>query len=563
MRLVFSQPHLSIEQFEPIVLPEFAVLTGVNGSGKSHLLQAIEAGKIQVEGLARSSIVRFNYETFKLENEALFSAQQIAQEKESAWQLWTQQIQGNVSSWRGTINEGYDELIGRAKSDKKPLWEMDGHAGLDVYRNNADVFFRNPQFLNDQRAQAIFSLVKSSPKAVDDLEHDDFFATYRPYAFKADFLPMQLGRVFWDYYEKYQRNRFNRWQNEQDGLSLRAVSDEEFLSTYGEKPWRVVSEILRSFDSLDYDVISPEGLDLFGSYQVKLRSKSNPQLVVDFSSLSSGEQVLLALVAAVYKVSSDNHFPGLLLLDEIDASLHPSMMKNLLYVVQEIFLKRKVAVILVTHSPTTVAFAPEESVCLMQRRGTHPRLSKATRGEALSVLTEGFATLEEGIKIFDEISQSAISVFTEGNNVEYLKLYLEILGMTGVEVISGLESMSGKNQLKTLFDFFSKVPHSNKVLFVWDCDVRYNVIEVNNTFAFFLPRNTSNTICSSGIENALPVGCFDTFVKTTKLANGTELTQFDGGCKAALAKHIVARRNVTDFSHFESLADKLKEISGC
>ena len=140
MRLVFSQPHLSIEQFEPIVLPEFAVLTGVNGSGKSHLLQAIEAGKVQVEGLTHPSIVRFNYETFKLENEALFSAQQIAQEKESAWQLWTQQIQGNVSNWRGTINEGYDELIGRAKSDKKPLWEMDGHAGLDVYRNNADVF---------------------------------------------------------------------------------------------------------------------------------------------------------------------------------------------------------------------------------------------------------------------------------------------------------------------------------------------------------------------------------------------------------------------------------------
>ena len=534
MRLVFSQPHLSIEQFEPIVLPEFAVLTGVNGSGKSHLLQAIEAGKVQVEGLTHPSIVRFNYETFKLENEALFSAQQIAQEKESAWQLWTQQIQGNVSNWRGTINEGYDELIGRAKSDKKPLWELDGHAGLDVYRNNADVFFRNPQFLNDQRAQAIFSLVKSSPKAVDDLEHDDFFATYRPYAFKADFLPMQLGRVFWDYYEKYLRNRFNRWQNEQDGLNLRAVSDDEFLSTYGEKPWRVVSEILRSFDSLDYDVISPEGLDVFGSYQVKLRSKSNPELVVDFSSLSSGEQVLLALVAAVYKVSSDNHFPGLLLLDEIDASLHPSMMKNLLYVVQEIFLKRKVAVILVTHSPTTVAFAPEESVFLMQRRGTHPRLSKATRGDALSVLTEGFATLEEGIKLFDGISLNAISVFTEGNNVAYLKLFFELSGVTGVEVISGLESMTGKNQLKTLFDFFSKVPHDKKVLFVWDCDANYVLTEANNTFAFCFPNNVGNHICRTGIENALSPERFSSFLKTIRLANGTEKTEFDGSCKVAL-----------------------------
>jgi len=51
-----------------------------------------------------------------------------------------------------------------------------------------------------------------------------------------------------------------------------------------------------------------------------------------------------------------------LLLDEVDASLHPSMIKNLLDVIEKIFLKNGCKVILATHSPTTVALAPEESI---------------------------------------------------------------------------------------------------------------------------------------------------------------------------------------------------------
>ena len=55
-----------------------------------------------------------------------------------------------------------------------------------------------------------------------------------------------------------------------------------------------------------------------------------PSLEVELSSLSSGERVLMALVNSVYKPSSDNIFPNVLLLDALDASLHPSMMKSML-----------------------------------------------------------------------------------------------------------------------------------------------------------------------------------------------------------------------------------------
>lgn len=44
MQLSFKQPHLSISAFPDIDLPPFTVIVGLNGSGKSHLLQAIANG---------------------------------------------------------------------------------------------------------------------------------------------------------------------------------------------------------------------------------------------------------------------------------------------------------------------------------------------------------------------------------------------------------------------------------------------------------------------------------------------------------------------------------------
>ena len=40
MNLKFLEEHLSIKQFNDVELKDFTVLTGLNGSGKSHLLQA-------------------------------------------------------------------------------------------------------------------------------------------------------------------------------------------------------------------------------------------------------------------------------------------------------------------------------------------------------------------------------------------------------------------------------------------------------------------------------------------------------------------------------------------
>ena len=44
------------------------------------------------------------------------------------------------------------------------------------------------------------------------------------------------------------------------------------------------------------------------------KGNQKTNLEIEFSNLSSGERVLMALVASVYKSSGDKHFPDLLLL---------------------------------------------------------------------------------------------------------------------------------------------------------------------------------------------------------------------------------------------------------
>lgn len=239
---------------------------------------------------------------------------------------------------------------------------------LTPYRKKIRDLFGNKHWKNNEQVQGIRSLINSIPFSADELNHDEFVQRYRPFGFKNDFLPHQLGKVFWDYYVKYRGNQVNEFQNERYGKNYQAVTEERFFEIHGEPPWDLVNRILATFDSLKYRVTSPEGSDYFGNFQLKLRH-TEKDIEVDFGHLSSGERILMALVASVYKSSSDRSFPELLLLDEVDASLHPSMMKNMLDVINSIFIDQDVQVILVSHSPTTIALAPEESIYLMNPSG--------------------------------------------------------------------------------------------------------------------------------------------------------------------------------------------------
>ncbi len=283
------------------------------------------------------------------------------------------------------------------------------------------------------------------------------------------------------------------------------MPEEDFIKLHGEKPWDVINTILSSFSSLEYKINSPEGIDYFSNFQLKLIHTKINDLEIGFEHLSSGERILMALVASIYKSSSDNHFPDILLLDEIDASLHPSMTRSLLKVINDIFISKGVKVILVTHSPSTIALANPESIYLMNKFGEN-RLEKADKDIALSILTEGFATLNEGKLLFENIIQSNKDciLFTEGKtDIEHIRIAKDKLSIDDLDF--DIFSCGGADKLKQFLIGIPKDLFKNKIIIgVFDYDdkgmkcikdignvivenAHYQVIENLNIHAIMLP----------------------------------------------------------------------------
>lgn len=72
--------------------------------------------------------------------------------------------------------------------------------------------------------------------------------------------------------------------------------------------------------------------------------------------------------------------------------LHPSMCKQLVDVIQDVFVsQKKVKVIITTHSPSTIAICPEDSIYVVNKTGS--QIQKISKEEALKVLTSGVPTL--------------------------------------------------------------------------------------------------------------------------------------------------------------------------
>ncbi len=559
MKLTFAQKHLSIEAFNEVNAGDFVVLTGVNGSGKSHLLEAIEQRCVLIDHSNALRIVKFNFETFRLENESAYNGQQLAAERQSAWSFFETQVKPNAASWRTNLGDHYRTAVDQCQQTKLPFVKAP-ESSIGGYKKSVDQFFNNPGIKGNPAAVGVYSLIQQLPYSIDEIKQEKFTSMFKPFTAKQDFLPMALGKIIWDYYLKYRNNQLNKFLNATEGKSIPVMSETEFIETHGEKPWEIINSILKTFNSLEYRVNSPEGTEIFSDFILKLVHTTRTGLEIDFSSLSSGERVLMALVASIYKSSSDNYFPDALLLDELDASLHPSMMKNMLAVIHNVFLHRGVKVILVTHSPTTIALCPEDSVYVMNRSGLS-RIEKKSRGEALSILTEGFATLEKSLLLFDEVTKNQLSIITEGKNTVYLKKALENVGLENeVSIVEGVESISGKSQLRTLFDFFSRVHHTNKVLFVWDCDASFPIVDANQTYPFFFAVNDENRLSKRGVENLFPEALFAGFLKTISPSQGAPIVEFDESRKRDFEAHVLTNASTSDFNKFSTFIDKVRSL---
>lgn len=583
IRLQFESaaPTSSIRQFDPIELPSFSVLTGVNGAGKTHLLKAIDGGHVAVDGISHLDVSYFDYRNFRAPDSSSFTSQQIEAQRNT---VWTQlNGQGGVN-WRNKFWNIMRQHLGANPSEElfAAIWQPSEREGLNqdqlgkvaACRTALKQQFKNARFKKIPHFASVIKLICKLRKPFNQITQNDFRDLFVPSTKQAEsHLAGSLGVVF----TKYKVNQF-LWCHEQWEKGGAAISPADLHEKYHElhaRPWETMNEILQQIHAyagdsqvFNFRITDPGPVVLrMDSWQAYTFV---PQLVDcklgqprSFEALSSGEQVLLSLAISIFESRDDFQMPDLLLLDEVDASLHPSMSRALLETVKSVFVAKGTKVILATHSPSTVALAPVDAIYVVNRGPVRDKIAKACPRDAVELLTEGYATLEEGLSIFNEISKHDCCIITEGRNANHIRKALDVLKIKNVEVAKGVESITGWTQLKTLYQFFLATSHKTNVLFVWDNDCKNkcgNLEEGPHTFRLVLPDNPKNTLAPKGIENMYPDHMFENFVKTSVDSRGSEDKQFDPTRKNDFERHVIANGGDGVFSEFSCVAEKIMEI---
>ena len=246
------------------------------------------------------------------------------------------------------------------------------HWSLDQYLNS-----------DQQRKKVLDKWVKLANGKIEDITEELFAENYE--ISSEEIFSSQFASIFKLYQVRLIENKFNKFLNETEGQNNKVLTDDEFESLYGPKPWDLINRML-SRAGLTYRVNYPEGSKKELDFKLHL-TDVNTGIEIQVNDLSTGEKVLMSLALSIYNTKEEMARPDILLLDEPDAALHPEFSKVLVGAIKEsIVNEAKVKVIISTHSPMTVALSPEESIFLMDKGRSKP--VKISKQQAVNVLTK-------------------------------------------------------------------------------------------------------------------------------------------------------------------------------
>ncbi|MCW1384903.1 AAA family ATPase [Novosphingobium sp. KCTC 2891] len=410
MRLQFNRTHLSVTSFPTIELPGFAVITGPNGAGKSHLLQAITNGSIQTDvaqaNTPTQEIRMFDWNTLVPQDTGAFSSEHLRNEREQARNnfLGLRQHPEAMEPLRAigrqwNLPSDYIDNPTKLLGLPSEVLATMVPAGMDVVVVEEQIAAAANassnwilQHTDDNTKATLIAMSTAAKRPIIAMNDKHLDTSGIPNWGRSDLFQQSFARLFVAYRDAKVANLLAELQASKGQTGVEFLSEEEFSKENGPPPWDFVNQTVKSA-GLDFEINSPSLYD-FSPYTPQL-TKNSSGSVVNFSSLSSGEKILMSFAFCVYYANDRRQlavYPKLILLDEIDAPLHPAMTKSLVDTITGTLVGEfGINVLATTHSPSTVAMSPEDSLFMM--RPGRPGLTQVKKAEALNILTVGVPTL--------------------------------------------------------------------------------------------------------------------------------------------------------------------------
>ena len=609
MRIELKQPYKSIATLTAEELPDFAILIGRNGSGKTQILESLKEGQAVIQDIGEDEIELYDMVSFRTPNtmEAERYLNQLAKITADAFLLSPlggqppietaeaifNQVASDIERNSGTqacdnfkrnllaeIRRWPDFTVfatdGPASQYKTLLYEQvmaplnpgsTGHSTVGISSLTDNSFTGN-------QAVLLTTAMKLNDKLPHELNRDDIMRTS---LYKSGTLANSVSEVFAAYkVEQY------IWAHKQ--VEQKRIGYDDLIAEYRAKyppPWETLREVLSEMrvaagdDGLfDFDFSDPDNyvIDMGNFEHFSFKAEMTNRTTgaeYEVESLSSGESVLMALCLASFNHYLGRRLPKLLLLDELDAVLHPSMVAALVRTLKTLFVPQGTKILMTSHSAMTVAALDEADIFRVVRESGHVKVSPATKSEAINELSEGLATVDVGLRIAAS-DQAKVTILTEGHNAKHLKRWAELNFPKDVHVFEELEQHRSDSQLLAYGRFLGRMSTNTHFVIVWDCDaadkaqtLREELPKAAKVTPFAFARRQENKIARNGIENNYDENLLKPF-SIKKVDNEETLLgrEFQSNRKTEFANHVRQRATLQDFTHFQDLHGIISGILG-
>lgn len=402
---------------------DLIVLSGINGSGKSQLLRIIaKAGKEPIQRMIMQSqggaavpledtlLLSFRDNINLGADFGTFSVNYKADHAEKAWKFYKNSIMHarNNPYMNKRQTEKYKEetLIFEDNGTRNPSWRSINRL-VRLLKSNYD-------------DAVVFNL---SQIEVERILPADFI-----WRDENDIIK-QIGNLFYIAC----CDRVN--QQIVCSESTEIFDNEKWLKT---APWTILNQLFEDLNfkyrfKRDYIFNTPNMEE-----NPKLREHLDIRALTD---LSDGEKAILklALVALDEEISRDIK---LVLFDEYDAPLNPSLTEAFYHVIEKFYISRGIQVIITTHSPATISLAPEYTQFyeIFPQENSSPKIIKVDPYDyeelqnANRQFYDKIKNQRERIESLEQqIQASGHRLFVEDKYTQIYKIaYLKVKGVEGL-----------------------------------------------------------------------------------------------------------------------------------